>query len=67
MNILLAILGGLICGGVSGGTVFFFSKRASHPGDISDEIAQLQADLDHARSHAFRIQQAQQERNMQAH
>jgi hypothetical protein len=64
MNILFAILAALACGGFSAWTVFLFSRRARQQDYILDEIVQLEADLDRARSHAFRIQQAQQERNL---
>jgi hypothetical protein len=61
MNILLAILGALISGGVAGGAAFFVSKRAKEKGGIDEEISELRQDLDRALSRAARIQQAQEQ------
>jgi uncharacterized protein (UPF0128 family) len=59
MNILLGILGALICGTFTGTVTYVLSKREEkrEEGGIGKEISELQKDLERAEMHLARIRQ----------
>jgi hypothetical protein len=69
MNVLFAILGALLSGGISGLAVYLASKREKKS-DVSEELSKLQRELDLVRSHVAKIQRKIEEEqtvNARAH
>lgn len=61
MNILLAILGTLISGGISAFAAAVLAKRAKQEGGLSQQLETLQEEMDRVRKHTAEIQKKVEE------